>query len=209
MAGLTDYAENKVTDALLRGQALGAPATVYAALIFVNKGPWVASTAFALNDTILVNTSGSIWRIFKCTTAGTTGGSAPSWNTTFGATTADNTAVWTEQTLAIEAGTFTEVSGGSYARVAITASLANFAGTQGAGTTVASNGTNATTSNNNAVNFATPSANWGYIGGYMLMDASSSGNPWMYGYQTAQMYVGTGATVSYAAGQLQFSTDNA
>lgn len=44
----------------------------------------------------------------------------------------------------------TEVTGGSYARVAVAGSLANWAGTQGAGTTVASSGNTATTSNNGA-----------------------------------------------------------
>lgn len=208
MAGLTDYAENKVTDALFRAQALGAPATLYVALILLNKGAWAATTAFALNDTILA-TSASGNRIYKVTTAGTTGGSAPTWPTAFAGTVVDGTVTWTEQTVAIEAGTFTEVSSGSYARPSITASLANFAGTQSAGSTTASSGTNATTSNNAAINFATPSANWGYVGGYVLFDAVSSGNPWAYGYANSLVYVGLGATVSFAAGQLTFSTDNA
>jgi hypothetical protein len=32
MSVLNDYAENKLVDALLRGQALGAPSTIYLAL---------------------------------------------------------------------------------------------------------------------------------------------------------------------------------
>ena len=67
---LSNYGENKVMDALLRGQALGAPATMYMGLA---------------TDT--------------CT----------------------------------DAGAGTEPSGGAYARVAVTSSLANWAGTQSAG----------------------------------------------------------------------------
>ena len=37
-------------------------------------------------------------RVFRCTTGGTTGGAEPTWVLTKGATTADNTAVWTEVT---------------------------------------------------------------------------------------------------------------
>ena len=44
-----------------------------------------------------------------------------------------------------------EVSGGSYARVSIPSSLANWAGTQGAGTTVVSSGTSGQTSNMQAI----------------------------------------------------------
>lgn len=72
-AALSDTAENAVLDAVLRAQALGAPATQH----------WGLTT-----DT--------------CT----------------------------------DAGAGTEPAGGAYARVAVTASLANWSGTQGAATTV-------------------------------------------------------------------------
>ena len=52
-----------------------------------------------------------------------------------------------------DAGGGTEVSGGSYARAAVTSSLANWAGTQAAASSVASTGTSGTTSNNNAIAF--------------------------------------------------------
>jgi hypothetical protein len=73
----------------------------------------------------------------------------------------------------------TEVSGGSFARQAITSSLANWAGTQGAGTTSASSnasGTSGTTSNNNPITFPAPTANWGTIVGFCIFDAASGGN---------------------------------
>ena len=56
---------------------------------------WVASTSYALGD-IVVPTAGleNGFR-YECTTAGTSGGSAPTWNTTEGGTTTDNTVTWT------------------------------------------------------------------------------------------------------------------
>lgn len=92
---LTDYAENKVIDAVLRGQALAAPATFY----------------------VRLNT-----------------------------------------TACSDSASGTEVTGGSYARVAVTSGLAAWAGTQSAGSTTASSGTGGTTSNNAVVNFTTPTA---------------------------------------------------
>ena len=70
----------------------------------------------------------------------------------------------------------TEVSGGSYARVAMTSSLVNWAGTQGAGTTSASSGSSGVTSNNVAITFPAPTAPWGVIGWVGIYDAASSGN---------------------------------
>jgi len=56
----------------------------------------------------------------------------------------------------------TEVSTNGYARVAVTSSLANWAGTQSAGSTVASSGTGGQTSNNVAITFPTPTGGgWG------------------------------------------------
>jgi hypothetical protein len=100
----------------------------------------------------------------------------------------------------------TEVSGGSYARPSITSSLANWAGTQGAGTTSASSnssGSSGTTSNNNAITFAAPTANWGTITNFCLMDAISGGNELVYAPLTTPKTVNNGdAAPSFAAGAL-------
>lgn len=60
---------------------------------------WAASTAYSVGD-IRRQTAptGTNHRVFRCTTAGTSGGSEPTWNLTKGSTTNDNTAVWTEIT---------------------------------------------------------------------------------------------------------------
>lgn len=145
-AALTDYAENKVADALLRGQALGAPATMYVGLA---------------TDT--------------CT----------------------------------DAGAGTEPSGNAYARVAVTSSLANWAGTQSAGSTTASSGTGGTTSNNAAITWTASTGAWGTLQSVRWYDASTAGNSWVCINLTAPLNVsGAAFTVQFTAGQLQFQIDN-
>jgi hypothetical protein len=90
------------------------------------------------------------------------------------------------------AGGGTEVSGGSYARVAITSSLANWAGTQGATTTVASSGTSGLTSNNGVVTFPGPTAGWGTITSVGIFDASTSGNLICFGNLSANKTISSG-----------------
>ena len=108
-----------------------------------------------------------------------------------------------------DAGGGTEVSGGSYARVAVSSSLANWAGTQGAATTVASSGTSATTSNNSPVTFPAPTANWGNVTHVALMDASSGGNMLAWGALTQAKTVNNGdAAPSFAAAAFAFQLDN-
>jgi hypothetical protein len=196
MSGVTDYAQNKLSDALWRSQALGAPATLYFGLITASKGERVNSTAYALNDTVVVKI-GTKYSFYKCTTAGTSNASLPgTYLAAVGEVITDGTAIFTEQTVALDAGTYVEVTGGSYARVAIAASLVNFAGTQGAGTTVASTGINGSTSNNIAITFPAPTAQWhptgGAIVGVVAFDASTVGNPWHWGLLAAPKSVNNG-----------------
>jgi hypothetical protein len=60
---------------------------------------WAATTAYAIGDRVLRTTGVGTERerglFFVCSTAGTTGGSEPSWDTTAGNTTTDGTCVWT------------------------------------------------------------------------------------------------------------------
>jgi hypothetical protein len=137
---LSDFAENKVIDAMLRGQALGAPATIHVALFTT-----------ACSDSAIG----------------------------------------------------TEVTGNAYGRAAVTSSLANWAGTQSAGSTVASSGTGGQSSNNAAINFATPTpSGWGTVSHVGLMDASSGGNMWVCVALSASKTINAGDTVSFAAGAL-------
>jgi hypothetical protein len=107
-----------------------------------------------------------------------------------------------------DSGGGTEVSGGSYARVAVTASLANFAGTQSAGSTTASSGTSGTTSNNGAINFPTPSAGWGTVTHFGIYDAASAGNLLFWGALTTSKTINTNDVVSFAAAALTIQIDN-
>ena len=142
---LTNFAENKIADAVFRGQTLGAPANFHIGL-----------------DTAACN----------------------------------------------EAGAGTEVTGGSYARVSVAASLANFAGTQSAGSTTASTGTGGTTSNNVAITFPTPTAGWGTVVSVRWWDAASSGNAWICTPLSVSKTINIGDTVSFPAGSLTFQIDN-
>ena len=108
-----------------------------------------------------------------------------------------------------DTGCGTEVSGGSYARVAVTSSLANWAGTQSAGSTVASSGTGGTTSNNAAITFPAPTANWGTVTGFCVMSASSGGTLIFRANLTASKSVNSGDPApSFAVGALTFQIDN-
>lgn len=145
---LTDYGENKALDALIRGQAIGAPASWQMALF---------------TDT--------------CT----------------------------------DAGPGTEVSTAStgYARVAVTAGLTQWAGSQSAGSTLASSGTGGTTSNNASISFPTSTAAWGNIQSVGWMDAASGGNRWICINLTTPLNVsGSGFTVQFGATALSFQIDN-
>lgn len=103
----------------------------------------------------------------------------------------------------------TEVTGGSYARVAVVSTLANWAGTQAAASTVASSGNTGATSNNGALTYPTPSANWGVITGFGIFDAASAGNLLIWGALTASKTINNGdAAPAFAAAALGFQIDN-
>lgn len=103
----------------------------------------------------------------------------------------------------------TEVSGGSYSRVAVTPSLTAYAGTQSAGSTTASTGTGGTTSNNATITFPAPTANWGTVVEYCVFDASSGGNLlWRAALTTSKTINNGDSAPSFAAGAATFQIDN-
>lgn len=103
----------------------------------------------------------------------------------------------------------TEVTGGSYARVAVASSLANWAGTQSAGSTTASSGTGGTTSNNGAITFPAPTANWGVVTHFGIYDAASSGNLLVCQALTQSKTINNGdAAPVFNAGALTLQVDN-
>lgn len=89
-----------------------------------------------------------------------------------------------------EAGTGTEVTGGSYARVAATFSAPS----------------NGATSNSGAVTFPTATADWGNCTYFAIFDASSGGNALSaIKALTNARNVLNGDTISFATGELDWS----
>ncbi|MBY0490644.1 MAG: hypothetical protein K2R93_12450 [Gemmatimonadaceae bacterium] len=99
-----------------------------------------------------------------------------------------------------ETGGGTEASYTNYAAVTQAASLANFAGTQSAGSTTASSGTGGQTSNNNALTWGTAAGS----GPQTLTNFAwcSGTTPWYYGTLTSSRTINNGdAAPTAAAGQ--------
>lgn len=95
----------------------GQPATYYEA---ADPAVWAASTAYSLGDAVRPATRDG--RTYECTTAGTSGASEPSFDTTVDNTTADNTATWTTRddkglsAVAMVTGDFTIADGDTSGR---------------------------------------------------------------------------------------------
>lgn len=104
-----------------------------------------------------------------------------------------------------EAGGGTEVSGGSYARVSNNPANANWNGTHG-NTTGVSSGTGGVVSNAGAITFPAPTANWGTVTHFGLLDNTSGGNLLVYGALTVSKTVNNGdAAPSFQAAALTFT----
>lgn len=146
---------------------LGMPKRpLYFGLIRATRGysNSIRSTAVSLLDTVIPTTANG--RMYRCTTAGTTGAGEPTWPTTDGGTVTDGSAVWTEMTPDLEAmnSNVTEVSGGAYARVQRDPADANWS---------APDATGGLTDNVAAITFPAPTANWGVIFGKFIADRST------------------------------------
>ena len=99
-----------------------------------------------------------------------------------------------------------EVTGGAYTRQALTSSLTDLSGTQASGSTAASSGTSGRTSNNAAITFPVPSANWGTLTHAEVLDASVLGNRLWWAPLGAPKTVNAGAiSPTFAANTLGFT----
>lgn len=191
MAGKSDYLENLVVDGLFRGGCLTTAGAAGSSAVV--KGLWTATTAYVVGDITVphANMTGAGGKLLRCTTAGTTGSTNTLAVPNPGTTLSDGSVVWTAiatmpalnvlyvgllTAAPSDSGGGTEVSGGSYARVAVNSTLANWAGTQAAASTTASTGTGGQTSNNGSVTFPAPTANWGSITHFAVYDAPTTGN---------------------------------
>ena len=144
---------------------------LYIGLIYANKGNWLATTAYVADDYILPDAGNENGRIYKCTSGGTTGASAPTFPTTAGGTVVDGTVTWEEQTAAIEAGTIPEPSVGEYARVAVPPSDSNW---------TAVSQTDGASTNASDILFAAPTVDWtpspALLFGHFISDRLTGGN---------------------------------
>ena len=98
-----------------------------------------------------------------------------------------------------EAGTLTEVTGGSYARIVRNPLDANW------DAPVANNGTTANTA---SIQFPAATADWGTITHFFTVDAITGGNIWMINPLTNGRTITNGTTPSFGAGALTFQIDN-
>ena len=94
-----------------------------------------------------------------------------------------------------------EVSGGSYARAAITTS-SGWSAISGGG----SSATPEQISNGSTVTFATPTANWGTVVAIGLYDASTAGNL-LYWNTITNQTINSGVQASFAVGALVITDD--
>lgn len=94
-----------------------------------------------------------------------------------------------------EAGSYNEVTGTSYARVAVTCSTANWT----------AHGATGPTSNSNAITFPQAGGSWGTATHAFIADASSAGNMLYHGALTTSKAIGTNDTFSIAAGDLDLT----
>jgi hypothetical protein len=92
------------------------------------------------------------------------------------------------------AGGGTEVSGGSYARVPVTNSSANFPATSG------NNKENAA-----AITFPASTAAWGTVVAWGAYDALTGGNLWLYGAISPNLALNSGDTANFAIGQFDLT----
>lgn len=100
-----------------------------------------------------------------------------------------------------DAGTGTEVSGGSYARVSVTPG-------NGAFDAPSTSGSTRKTANTAAITFPSPTANWGTVTHFGIWDASTAGNMLFSGTLTTSRNIQNGDNApSFAAGALEVSFD--
>jgi hypothetical protein len=192
MSALSDYQESEIRKAMFRTSTV----TVR-----------VDTTAYSLGDRVMLGTSDL--NVYECTTAGTSAGAPPAFNTAIGDSTTDGTVVWLTLKQGMpkrpiyvalftaapsDAGGGTEVSGGSYARIAVPPLDANW---------TAASGTDGLADNTAAITFAAPSANWGVVTHVAIMDRLTGGNYLMWGALVTPKTVNSGDPApQFSAGAL-------
>ena len=195
----TDYLETKWLEHLFKGTAYTAPSNIYVGLHVAPT--WQPSTSYSVGQYVIPTTYNSSGpkRLYRCTTAGTSGSSEPTWPTTDGGTVSDGTVEWTEATPTLDTGADLppEVSGGGYSRQAIAA------GTGWSSIGDESGGNGKQVSNAADVDFGTATADWGQIVLFVLYDAATAGNALYWALLDVANPVVTGNPVNFPAGSLK------
>jgi hypothetical protein len=192
---MTEYLAEAVLNQLFGDTAYATPATLYLGL--GSAGTWAASTAYSAGAYIVGSAFSSTNRhIYKCTTAGTSGTTEPTWSQTAGSTTADNTVVWTECTDLFDAGSITglELSGGGYARAAVANNTTNWP--------AAAAGPPAQKQNGAAISYASPTATWAQVVVVLVFDASTGGNLLAWMLTPDAVVAGLNSNPSFAVGAI-------
>lgn len=192
----TTYWEQQILPSLFGQGSFSAPLTYYVALF--SAATWVASTPYSTGDYVVgVSFPSANAHVYICTTAGTSGSSEPDWNQANGGTTTDNTVVWTECTLLLQANDVPglEVSTGyGYDRVTLLNRTTSFNAVSGS--------TPAVVTNASALYFPVPTATWGQVIGFGLFDASADGDLLIWGFLTQAQVTSSGVAGYFAAGTL-------
>lgn len=175
-------------------QVGGLKTAIYVALHLI-RGLWAASTIYALPDYVVPTVHNG--RVYKVTTAGTSGATQPVWPVTDGGTVVDGTVTWTEQTVAMEGGTMPpEPAVGGYTRALYNPSDTNWADP------ITGDGH---TQNNVAIAFPTPTADQGTVGVYSTYDALTGGTMQLATVLTAPKTILNASPVSFPIGELDFT----
>lgn len=98
-----------------------------------------------------------------------------------------------------DAGGGTEVTGGSYARVAVTNDATAWP--------AATPGAPSSKQNGSAFTFVTATANWGTVVAFAILDAASGGNFLYWGDLTTTKSVENGDTAEFAVGGITITED--
>lgn len=191
MAELSTYLADKLLDHAIGKTSYTMP-TAYLALIKVrDQSNNLRSTAVSVGDFTIPATPNG--RLYRCTTAGTTGSGEPTWSTTNGGTTTDGTATWTEHTPSLQGNTnIPECAYTGYARVNVSADFAAAASGSSASNVAINFGQNTGGTTENVVGWAT-------------FDALTVGNLLEFGLFTSSPFmkaIATNDTPSFASGAL-------
>lgn len=184
MTTLSNFFINTIIDQVFRGQPSYTPANTYAGLLLASEGVHATSTVYPAASYMTVEASDLTYHLYYTVAGGTSASSAPTFPGTANETISDGTITWVEQNSVLKANgaavSEVTIGYGAYGRPTFASTLADWAGTQGSGTTTPSTGTSGTTTNNVAITYPAPTANWAaapsIIWAVALFDAASGGN---------------------------------